>query len=430
MIILFGLSSNVANAATCSDETTNFCALPGCPGSRLADKYHFYLPDSIPGGPDFKAWDTKTICETNLKQNACNFAMSLFGNCMPDSVFNVGFPGTTVSKQNYCNGKTLPVSASNVDTLKTRTAFMNTFSNLLGSDWETDWDTKKIQLYGNWTCNTGRLVPPPTAPGPTRCGFPDYSVFSGGFGSSSCTGSSVCEATNVIRPGSGTNSDKNFFCINDQITMCPNAITTYDAAKNTSSGCSIFNPLSTTIPTGSGACTVQTQGRYFKYVPPYREISQNDVTSYINCVRRTSDTNLCFLANFGVPPQRVYRCNCVEQTGLLCTIGGIANLPCEPLCTFSQSGFNIQPIQEIKIFSPLQFIKVLSNFLFYAAIFLFIVNFLLAGLEYVRSKGEPDALKKAQAKITNAIGGLVFILLVGALLNYIISILTGAGFQA
>ena len=47
---------------------------------------------------------------------------------------------------------------------------------------------------------------------------------------------------------------------------------------------------------------------------------------------------------------------------------------------------------------------------------------------YAKSKGEPDALKAAQARITNSIGGFVFILLVGALLNYLVSVLTGVGF--
>ena len=432
VIILFAIKFNFVNAATCSDELDNFCALPGCPGGSRAGKYHFVIVNRLGATEDYSLSNTKAECETRLKAEACYKAKLQIGNCDPSSWYNSsGWPLSNAQNQAYCNGEVVQVSAITVDGLKAQTNWVNLFSNLLGDDnFTNNWDASKSQLYGLWRCNAGALNPPATVPAPTRCGFPDYSIFSGGLGTSSCTGSSICESTNVIRPGSGTNSDKNFFCIRDRITMCPNAITTYTAAKNSSSGCTIFNPLSTTIPTGSEACKVGTEGRYFKFVPPYREISQNDITSYVNCVKRTSNSNLCFLANFGVPPQRVYRCNCVEQPGLLCTILGVANQPCEPLCTFNQAGFNVQPIQEIKIFSPLQFIKVLSNFLFYAAIFLFIVNFLLAGFDYVRSGGQPDALKTAQAKITNAVGGLVFILLVGALLNYIISILISSGFQA
>jgi hypothetical protein len=34
------LSGSKINAATCSDETNNFCRLPGCPNGNLAGKFH------------------------------------------------------------------------------------------------------------------------------------------------------------------------------------------------------------------------------------------------------------------------------------------------------------------------------------------------------------------------------------------------------
>jgi hypothetical protein len=183
----------------------------------------------------------------------------------------------------------------------------------------------------------------------------------------------------------------------------------------------------------------------FLLVPPSTktEITPEDETtkrnSILNCVRTGKTETQCLNEYFGAGPTRTeinnsnfYRCTCrANLEGALCTVGELTSIPCPKICNLVQTGFVTAALaKNVTINSPLQFIKVLSNFLFYAAIFLFIVNFLLAGLEYVRSKGEPDALKKAQAKITNAIGGLVFILLVGALLNYIISILISSGFQA
>lgn len=399
----------------------------------MASKYHYY-EDRINGTGigDFRIYDTQTTCQINLKEFACNVAISQFGNCMPDSVFNTGFPGSTTEKQNYCNGKTFQISASNIETLKTQTAYINLFSNLLGSNWDTNWDTSKTQLYGTWTCNTGRLVPPASVPAPTRCDFPDYSMFSGGLGRNTCTGSAVCESQNVIRAGSGTNSDKNFFCINDAIIMCPNSISTYTAAKASNSGCTNFNPLAPTIPTGSGACSFQnpdTNGRYFKYGPPYTLISEADITSYLNCVRRTGNQTLCFASNFGVSPNRIYRCNCVAQPGLLCTIGGVAGLPCDPVCTLSQSGFNVQTAPKVTAASPLAFIKVLSDFLFWLAVIIFVINFLRAGLSYAQSKGDESKLKEASAILTSTIGGMVFILLMGGLVRYILDTLGAAGLR-
>jgi hypothetical protein len=157
-------------------------------------------------------------------------------------------------------------------------------------------------------------------------------------------------------------------------------------------------------------------------------------TAVLECVKRGKTQPQCITEVFGpgVNSDSFYRCTCQENlSGVTCVIGGIAGMPCPKVCKLNKTAFmNVVTGQTVKPFSPLQFIKVLSNFLFYAAIVIFILNFISAGFDYVRSGGQPDALKTAQAKITNSIGGLVFILLVGALLNYLITILIGAGFQA
>ena len=193
------------------------------------------------------------------------------------------------------------------------------------------------------------------------------------------------------------------------------------------------------------ACTEAQEVNIFLLFPPgtKTEITPSEEatkrSSILNCVRSGKTDIQCLNEYFGAGPTSTaiknsdfYRCRCqANLTGALCTVGSLAGVPCAKICSLTPSGFVTAALaQNVTISSPLQFIKVLSNFLFYAAIFLFIVNFLLAGFDYVRSGGQPDALKTAQAKITNAIGGLVFILLVGALLNYIISILISSGFQA
>jgi hypothetical protein len=160
-------------------------------------------------------------------------------------------------------------------------------------------------------------------------------------------------------------------------------------------------------------------------------------SSILDCVRRGKTDIQCLNEYFGagststaIKNSDFYRCRCqANLTGALCTVGSLAGVPCSKICSLTPSGFVAAALtQKVAISSPLTFIKVLSNFLFYAAILIFIINFLLAGLQYVRSGGQPDALKTAQARITNSIGGLIFILLVGGLLNYLVSQLTSFGF--
>ncbi len=181
-------------------------------------------------------------------------------------------------------------------------------------------------------------------------------------------------------------------------------------------------------------CTEAKEGNMFLLLPPSKtEITPAEETAkrtgILNCVRGGKTNEQCIKDAFGssITSDNFYRCRCEADLSVLCLTTGV----CSKICKLNKVGFtNVVVGETVKIFSPLQFIKVLSNFLFYAAIFLFIINFLLAGFDYVRSGGQPDALKTAKAKITSAVGGLVFILLVGALLNYVISILIGAGFQA
>jgi len=70
--------------------------------------------------------------------------------------------------------------------------------------------------------------------------------------------------------------------------------------------------------------------------------------------------------------------------------------------------------------SPLAFVNVLVNVLFWLAVLLFILNFITAGIEMIRSGDEPDKMKEATERITSSIFGFIFILIISGLVNYLI----------
>ena len=57
------------------------------------------------------------------------------------------------------------------------------------------------------------------------------------------------------------------------------------------------------------------------------------------------------------------------------------------------------------------------------------INFLRAGLSYAQSKGDETKLKEASAILTSTIGGIIFILLMGGLVRYILDTLGAAGLR-
>lgn len=342
LISFTNLASLRADAQTpCfNDSTDNFCKCQGPSNSsntNIRGKYHFYKPPDTPGGPDFIGYDSQSTCSANLREFTCNTAMRKWNSCMPDKVYNAGFPGTAIEKQTYCSSYSLNMNSSNVDSFKNEEAFESLFSNLLGTDWDTNWNTSKSRLYGTWQCtNTGALNPPSTAPGPTRCGLPAYDVFTGGLGTSTCTGASICERDNVIVRGERGDAGKNFFCINDRIVKCEGSVTTYSVAKTPGSACEDFNPL-----TASG----------INLTPAYTNIKTTDST---------------------------------------------------PL-------------------SPGNIIKQISNFLYFFAIFYFILLMLTNAFAYVRSGEDPSKLKEIKASLFNTIAGFLFVLLSGGLIISLIN---------
>jgi hypothetical protein len=186
-----------------------------------------------------------------LKDIACVNAFNQRASCDPQEAYRAGLATAWPASLGplACVGRTYTVDGLKVDFLKREYygARGQKFFTLLGSDWESNWYTNKNRMYGVWSCGAAgpliaKLIPPITAPAPVVCAFQSYDIFATSLGSGTCGGSTVCERDNVIRDGAGTRADKKFYCINEQIIMCPNTVTTYSLAK-TSSECARFNNL-------------------------------------------------------------------------------------------------------------------------------------------------------------------------------------------
>lgn len=147
--------------------------------------------------------------------------------------------------------------------------------------------------------------------------------------------------------------------------------------------------------------------------------------SITNCINNGGNASSCMDSVYnasGLTNRNFFKCTC--ESPLTC---GLPGFSCDKTCNLNQiNGYNFVETEPIRPQSPLLLIKVISNFMFYIALTIFVVNFITAGYMYIRSSGEPDKLKEATDKLTNTIGGLVFILLIGGLLNYVVGVLQSA----
>ncbi|NBO17401.1 MAG: hypothetical protein EBV07_00700 [Proteobacteria bacterium] len=71
--------------------------------------------------------------------------------------------------------------------------------------------------------------------------------------------------------------------------------------------------------------------------------------------------------------------------------------------------------------SPLNIIRTITNFLYYFAIFYFIVLMLVNAISYVRSAEDPSELKKIKESLFNTIAGFLFVLLSGSVIVYLLT---------
>ena len=78
--------------------------------------------------------------------------------------------------------------------------------------------------------------------------------------------------------------------------------------------------------------------------------------------------------------------------------------------------------EKTKVYSPLIFIKVISNFMFYVAVLIFLMNLIRVGTFYIQSEGVPDDLKKGRTILNNTMGGMIFFILVTGLISYLINV--------
>jgi hypothetical protein len=265
---------------------------------------------------------------------------------------------------------------------------------------------------------------------------------------SSCQYLDSCISTNY-KVGKTGSTNKTLYCggsyayaTNTRVFECdvpPSTSFSYAEVLDPNQGCIKYQHKDSCrflSPTASDYCPdtstapICTENKYYKYrTSVYTEITDAEVTSYTNCIRANGTNESCSLSKIGVPATSIYKCTCADPGGALCTIGGIAGLPCPKICSYTQGGFNLRIQQQVKASSPLAFIKVLSDFIFWLAVLIFVINFLRAGLSYTQSKGDETKLKEASAILTSTIGGMVFILLMGGLVRYILDTLGAAGLR-
>jgi len=157
-------------------------------------------------------------------------------------------------------------------------------------------------------------------------------------------------------------------------------------------------------------------------------------TTFRNCIKNGNPTEKCFKDTFGSTVKsnaHFFKCDCSTSYNpnydyLWCTIGGGAvGFNCEEKCILRPTNFaNYQEPKLQEAFNPIQFIKVVSDFLFSLAVIIFIINMLRASFMYITSSGDEGKMKEAYTTITNTIFGMVFIVFIGAVITYFISLAT------
>lgn len=124
------------------------------------------------------------------------------------------------------------------------------------------------------------------------------------------------------------------------------------------------------------------------------------------------------------------RCSCSTEFNPLynvtyCTLNPSDSAVCSKKCKYVK--VDLKVIEPISIQSPLALINVIANFLFWAAVAIFIFNILSAAFSYIRNADQPDKLKEASDHITGTIFGFIFLLVAAGVINYIIRTLTTFG---
>lgn len=402
ILLLFLINTKVLAAEACKDDNTSWCVYKACPNNsnRIPAGVYYYWT-LYPMEPVFKNAGTnfanQEACFNHLKSYICNYQLKLYRMCiissqLGTSITNWPYGRNSAEYNNYCNGESVIMNADNFTTGSFNFYSQTNWHNYIGGKFGIDPDEmsndQKSSFYGAYTCQGGNVIPPDNTPS-VQCGMPPVITADS---PRTCTGSAACKSTKKIVPDTVSGVKYNYFCINDKMVKCPEEVKDYETAEK-SDKC---KDTATPPPTPNLGCDIENKNQ--------------TVT-----VKGKQFTCLC--STFNNPNYNWVYCS---SLGNAIDVDGV----CREICVLRSPREGTQ--ERIDAKSPLRLFKVLSDFLFYTAVFVFFLNFLIVGFQYVRSSGEPDKLKAINERLSGNLYGFIFVLLIGALLNYLVGILSSA----
>lgn len=238
-----------------------------------------------------------------------------------------------------------------------------------------------------------------------------------------------------------------------KVIICPESFTDYSkvfvgSTKTTiapafNSQCKEYYPGISEREARAASCTLNEKN--FIYLDKKLGDAQpaEDITpdipqkqqQFTTCVKGGRTTEECFTWVFGrgISNKNFFRCECSTSYNpsynhIGCALQGLGAglvFDCNEKCIMRPTSFaNYQQPNKQESFNPITLIKTLSDFLFSLAVIIFIINMLRASFMYVTSSGDEGKMKEAYTTITNTIFGFVFIVFIGALIQYFIALAT------
>lgn len=405
LTIIFVVNIKSLAAEACLDDQNSWCVYKACASNPQnipeGTYYYWTVGDNVTNRlpePVFKTtsgpFTDQAACSQHLRHYFCNFRLRRERSCIIAStdgtaIRNWPYGMRAEEINNYCNGETVTVDANNMTSgadFNGMTNWRNYFGGLYGVDYDEMTPAQKASIYGDYKCQGGVVIPPRTI-NPVQCGIPPIITSS----DVTCTGADVCRTNNTYVSQQTGTQNFNYFCVNNQIVKCPANITNYDQVSPT-------------------ACNNTA-------VPPPNPNVGCDESMRNQTVTIAGKAYACICSVYNNPYYNWLYCSFVGST---IDINGV----CLEKCVLRNPREVVQ--QRVDPMTPLRLFKVLANFMFYLAVFVFIINIMVSGYGYIRSGGEPTKLEAVKDRITNSIYGLVFILVVGGVLNYLVGILSSA----
>jgi hypothetical protein len=236
-----------------------------------------------------------------------------------------------------------------------------------------------------------------------------------------------------------------------KVIICPEGLSDYpevfpgksktDTSPDFDSRCKEYFTGISEIEARASSCTLDEKNLIYldkklDDAQPAENITQDipkKQQEFIDCVKEGKTTEECFKRVFGsgVSNRNFFRCECStaynpQYNYLFCSIGGDkVGFNCDEECILRPTNFanyEFKAIQES--FNPINLIKTISDFLYALAVIIFIINMLRASFMYVTSGGDERKMKEAYTTITNTIFGMVFLVFIGGLIMYFITLAT------